>query len=101
MDRDSAAASAEYWALFRTDVETFINREIVERCIDVGVSERAPLRTNIYAAFCDPSGGSSDSMTLAISHTEGTTQVLDLVREVKPPFLPEAVVAEFADTLSK
>jgi hypothetical protein len=44
----------------------------------------------------DPSGGSSDSMTLAIAHKEGTTSILDAVREIRPPFNPESVVAEFA-----
>ena len=35
-------------------------------------------------------------MTLAIAHTEGKTQILDLIRERKPPFSPEAVTEEFA-----
>ena len=38
----------------------------------------------------------SDAMTLAIAHTEGKTQILDLIRERKPPFSPEAVTEEFA-----
>ena len=42
MDRDSAAASAEYLAEFRTDVEGFITREAVEACVDLGVRERPP-----------------------------------------------------------
>ncbi len=101
IERDAAAANAEYLALFRTDIETFIPREVVEACVDNGVRERPPLRANNYVAFCDPSGGSNDSMTLAISHTEGSTQILDLVREIRPPFSPEAVVAEFTDVLSQ
>ena len=52
-------------------------------------------------AFCDPAGGSGTaSMTLAIAHAgrrDGkVVAVLDLIREVRPPFSPEAVVAEFA-----
>jgi hypothetical protein len=47
LDRDaapaSASASAEYLAQFRTDVESFISREVVEACVAVGVRERAPL----------------------------------------------------------
>ena len=35
-------------------------------------------------------------MTLAISHHQGGIAVLDAIREVKPPFSPEVVVAEFA-----
>jgi hypothetical protein len=101
MELDAAAASAEYGAQFRTDIEGFIAREVVEACIDNGVRERPQIRTNIYTAFCDPSGGSSESMTLAISHVEGNTTILDLVREVSPPFSPEATVAEFADIMAK
>jgi hypothetical protein len=49
--------------------------------------------------FVDPSGGSNDSMTLAVAHKEGSTVILDAVREVKPPFSPEATVEEFARLL--
>jgi hypothetical protein len=35
-------------------------------------------------------------MTLAIAHKEGETEVLDVLRERKPPFSPEAVVEEYA-----
>ena len=49
-----------------------------------------------YVAFVDPAGGSGgDAMTLAIAHKEGNTAVLDALREVKPPFSPDAVVADF------
>ena len=90
MDRDPAAAAAEYMAQFRTDVEGFITREAVEACVTLGVRERPSERKNGYVCFVDPSGGSSDAITLAIAHTEGKTQILDLIRERKPPFSPEA-----------
>ncbi len=96
MERDAAAASAEYMAEFRTDVETFITREAVEACVNLGVHERGPERTHKYVAFVDPSGGSSDAMTLAIAHKEGETEILDVIRERKPPFSPEAVAEEYA-----
>jgi hypothetical protein len=38
-------------------------------------------------------------MTLAIAHTEGKTQILDVIRERRPPFSPEAVVEEYASLL--
>lgn len=38
-------------------------------------------------------------MTLAIAHTEGETEILDAVRERKPPFSPEAVVEEYANLI--
>ena len=40
-----------------------------------------------------------NSMTLAIAHAEGERVILDLVRERKPPFSPDAVVSDFAQTL--
>ena len=70
MERDPAAASAEHMAQFRTDVEGFITREAVEPCLNVGVRERPSERKHSYVAFVDPSGGSSDVLTLAIAHKE-------------------------------
>jgi hypothetical protein len=68
-------------------------------CIDGNVRERPPRLDCSYVAFIDPSGGSADSMTLAIAHREADNAILDAVREIKPPFSPEAVVAEFAALL--
>jgi hypothetical protein len=99
LERDFAAASAEYLAEFRTDVEGFVPREAVEACVDLGVFERPFDRGKEYVAFVDPSGGASDAFTLAIAHTEGKTQVLDVVRERRPPFSPEAVVDEYCALL--
>jgi hypothetical protein len=101
MDRDAAAAAAEYLAQFRTDVEAFITREAVEACVQPRLSERQAVRERSYVAFVDPSGGSSDAMTLAIAHTEGKTQILDVIRERRPPFSPEAVVEEFTNLMKK
>ena len=98
-ERDPAAASAEYGAEFRSDVEAFISRESVEACVVAGLFERPPATTQRYFGFVDPSGGSSDAMTLAIAHREGDSNVLDAVREVKPPFSPESVVSEFSTLL--
>ena len=62
------------------------------------VRERPPLPGVMYQGFCDPSGGSSDSMALAIGHNDLTreTIVVDAIREMRPPFSPEQVVQEFA-----
>jgi hypothetical protein len=78
-DRDPAAAAAEYNAEFRSDVERLLRRETVTACVDDGVFERPHNRTHSYYGFVDPSGGSSDSFTLAIAHQEGDTRILDLV----------------------
>ena len=52
-----------------------------------------------YHAFVDPSGGSADSMSLAIGHREDDIVVLDVLREIKPPFSPESAVADFSQLL--
>lgn len=101
MEADPAAASAEYLAIFRTDIENFVSREVVDAAVFPDRRELAPISGTRYVAFVDPSGGSSDSMTLAISHGDKTTgrSVLDCVRERRPPFSPESVVTDFAETL--
>jgi hypothetical protein len=54
----------------------------------------------VCSAFVDPSGGSSDSFTLAIAHRESDgILVLDCLRETRAPFQPECVVADFCQTL--
>jgi hypothetical protein len=98
-ERDPASAAAEYGAQFRSDVESFVNREAVEACVSVGVRERPPTSGVTYSAFVDPSGGSVDSMTLAIGHQEDDVAVLDAIRERRPPFSPEDVVLEFSAIL--
>lgn len=96
---DPAAAAAEYGAEFRDDIVDFVPREVVDACTVRERQELLPQSGVTYRAFVDPSGGSSDSMTLAIAHAHGDTAVLDAVREVRPPFSPEAVVADFASLL--
>jgi hypothetical protein len=98
-ERDPISAAAEYGAQFRTDVEAFLGREAVDACIPDNIRERPRASGTSYTAFVDPSGGSSDSMTLAIGHREGDVAVLDVIRERKPPFSPEDVVSEFAALL--
>ncbi|WP_020092299.1 hypothetical protein [Methylobacterium sp. 285MFTsu5.1] len=101
LERDLPSASAEYLAQFRSDVESFVSREVVEAAIPMGVVEKAPITGITYSAFCDPSGGASDSMTMAIGHREGERLILDAVRERKAPFSPESVVSEFSDLLKR
>lgn len=96
---DPQSAAAEYGAEFRDDISAFIGREIIDACTVARRYELAPVPGMKYAAFVDPSGGSSDSMTLAIAHRSGDIAVLDAVREARPPFSPEAVVRDFAGLL--
>lgn len=99
--RDPIAAASEYGAEFRSDCERFVALEIAEACRVSGRFELPRVAGTRYFGFVDPSGGSADSMTLAIAHRDKrfAIAVLDLIREVKPPFSPERVVRDFAATL--
>lgn len=104
-ERDPASASAEYGAEFRNDIASFVSSEAVAACVSPDVIERSRVQGLKYSAFVDPSGGSSDSMTLAIGHSQFNEQrkcsvaVLDAVREIRAPFSPEDAVAEFTALL--
>lgn len=102
---DPIAAASEYGrdghVEFRRDVEAFLAPEAIHAVTMLDRRELPPVTGTQYVAFVDPSGGSQDSMTVAIAHREGDDRaVLDAVRERKPPFSPDAVVDEFADLLS-
>ncbi len=103
LDADPARGAAEWMSVWRTDIESYIGQDVIDRCTAVGRFELPPLRANAmaggYAGFVDPSGGSSDSMTLAIAHAEGDLIVLDAIREERPPFSPEDVARRFSDLL--
>jgi hypothetical protein len=96
---DADAADAEYGANFRTGLASFISRDVVNAAVIEGRYELSPIPGTQYEARIDPSGGGRDSMTLAIAHGEGDRIILDLLRERKPPFSPDAVCKEFADTI--
>src|SRR5207249_485959 len=86
-EQDEAAAAAEYGALFRRDIESFVQREAVEACTISGRLEVPPALGVRYFGFCDPSGGSADDMTLAnsqrcelLDHPKLAAQFLGLER---------------------
>jgi hypothetical protein len=100
---DPVAAASEYGqggsVAFRRDIEAFLDPEAVRGVTILDRRELAPVDGLRYVAFVDPSGGSADSFTLAIAHREEGRAILDLVRERRPPFSPDDVVREFAETL--
>ena len=74
LEDDPSSAQAEYFAQFRSDVETFVNRDAIDACTIVGRHERPPVSSLVYQAIADPSGGSgADPFTLAIGHQEQPT----------------------------
>jgi hypothetical protein len=101
IELDPASAASEFGAEFRTDVETYISREVVDACVVPGRFELPRVAGAAYCAFVDPSGGSSDAMTLAVAHFDHRTKhvILDAVRERRPPFSPEDVCLEFVALL--
>ncbi len=100
-EQDPLAAAAEYGAQFRSDVESFVSVEAVDACTRPGALELPPTTGIKYRGFVDPSGGVADAFTLAIGHKEGDTVVIDCARAIKPPFSPEAVVAEYCELLKR
>lgn len=96
--RDPSAAQSEWNAQFRTDIETFLSPEAVDRCV---VTDRhvIPWQESLrYQAFCDPSGGRHDAMTLAIAHNADRL-VIDILQAWHPPFDPGDVVRQICETL--
>jgi hypothetical protein len=101
LEKDRVRNTAEYLSEFRSDIEGFVSLEVVEGCVG-DFHEMLPATGMRYFGFVDPSGGSEDSMTLAIAHRTKKPDeiiVIDAVREAKAPFSPTAVVGEFAALL--
>jgi hypothetical protein len=96
---DPISAASEWMAEWRSDIEALLSREAIEACISYDVRERPPMERTRYHAFVDPSGGSADSMCLAVGHKDNDVVILDATRERRPPFSPEDVVAEFSELL--
>jgi hypothetical protein len=97
-EEDPEAASAEYGAEFRSDLEAYVSREVVEACVDPGRRESQPAPSVRYVGALDAAGGSGqDSMTACIGHVErGGTIIIDAMREYRPQFSPEQVTGELA-----
>jgi hypothetical protein len=99
IEHDAASAAAEYGAEFRSDIESFVSRDAIAAAVIAGRYEQPRVEHTCYFGFCDPSGGSADSMTLAVGHMQGDRVVIDAIRERRPPFSPDDVVLEFCATL--
>jgi hypothetical protein len=102
LERDPVRNRAEYLSEFRSDVEGFIGRDIVEAC--VGDYRELPFRQGVlYFCFVDASSGTEqgDSFAAAIAHKENDKVVVDAMREVIPPFSPADVVSNTIVPLCK
>jgi hypothetical protein len=101
--RDPTVALSEFGAegkvSFRQARAAMFDEDAVRACIITDRRELPPVEGVRYVAFVDAAQGqrSGDAMTLGIAHGDGSRAVLDLMREVEPPFNPAAVVEVFAD----
>jgi len=95
---DPTGASAEWDALFRTDIGAFLDDELIDAAVDRGRPlELSPVDGVVYVAFIDASGGvGADAYTICIGHKEGDSLVIDVVRGTSGKFNPQAVTKEYA-----
>ena len=100
---DPEAASAEWDAAFRTDLESYVSTALLDFCTDAGVPERPPVPGLPYVGFVDAASGTGrDSFTAAVAHRDAEgVAVLDAVYEVRPPFDALAVVREVVAFLAR
>ena len=94
---DPEAGKAEYLNQWREDAAIFLPREVIEAVVVLGRNELLPRSKTNYQAFCDLSGGRSDSATLAIAHKDKRKIIIDFLKEWRAPFSPYAVIGEMAD----
>jgi len=97
MESDPEAARAEYGAQFRSDLETFLLREVVDAAVRTSPLELPFDRALRYYAFVDPAGGGQDEYTIAIGHKEDDDTVVDVLRARRG--IPAEITAEYAALL--
>jgi hypothetical protein len=93
-ESDPEAAKAEYGAEFREDLADFLTQEAIDAVVMIDCDQLPPVPGVVYFAFLDPSGGSGDSMALAIGHLDGDICILDAALEVRAPFNPDDATSQ-------
>jgi hypothetical protein len=106
-EQDPTAAATEFGGEFRAPTTAYITRELIERCIERGVTgPRRRLPGIQYASYVDVSSGAgADSFTACVSHKviddDRHITVVDWVYEAKPPFDPLFVIADLCSKLQQ
>jgi hypothetical protein len=101
MERDPAAARAEWLGEWRDDVDAFLPREVVESAIDRGVVSRPPLPNVRYRGFADAASGTGgDSLAIGVAHVDGEIVVVDVAHEIRPPFNPQSAIADVSSVFA-
>lgn len=99
---DPEGYRSEVLGEFRTGLAALFDPTALDAVVDHGRREFLPAGGVKYEATVDPSGGRSDSFTLAIGHRDREGGALvDLVRAWTPPFNPTGVVEEIGDILGE
>ena len=103
---DATAAQREYGGEFAEPLSAFLTLEMVMRCVERGVTERAALPGVEYQCFVDASSGTgTDSFAACIAHrsrdADRDVVVIDYVMAQRPPFDPLAVCAALAGHLQR
>ena len=95
---DPQRGEAEWLSEWRSDLADYVDRQVVEALVMQNRHEIPPRADTGYLGFVDVSGGSADSYTAAVAHRDEKSGVgvLDALREIRPPFSPEAATAEHA-----
>jgi hypothetical protein len=96
--RDQVVFSAEFEARFREDLESYMPEQLIKSAM-VHSTSIPPEPGKRYVAFVDPSGGRSDSMTLAIGHKESERIIVDYIEERRSPFDPGIVAKDFSQVI--
>jgi hypothetical protein len=100
LETDEASARAEYLGEWRSDVASFVPRELVEECIQPkGTINRPPISGVKYTAFVDMSGGRHDDSAISIAHVDDGRAVQDVIKRFKAPHSPAVVIAQIAEIL--
>jgi hypothetical protein len=94
-EEDATGAAAEFGGEFRQPFASYLERSIVEKCVELGVTQRQKLPLVSHLAFVDPSGGRSDSFTCAIGHMQKHNGldvcVVDCIYEARSPHITKQI----------
>jgi hypothetical protein len=99
---DPVAKSCEWEATWRADINSLLDPALIDACIIPNRRELPPRPRMRSVAFLDAASGvGKDSMTLGIAYQDILSEkvVLACIKEWVPPFSPEQVCSESAQTL--
>jgi hypothetical protein len=99
MADDPEAAAAEWNGVFRGDLSSYVDEDVIRECVEKGTQHRPFETARRYVAFVDSSSGARDSYTLALAYRDGERIALAVAKEWKAPFDPVNVSEEISETL--